>query len=130
MFFLVSFCGAFAWVVYCLSSARRIRYLPYSFFIIGCATSVSFSLVIHPFLYAISSRQATFCPWRFSITSMNVLASESESCVPVSSHAKPRCRVCTFSSPRFRYSWFTVVISSSPRALGLMFFAISTTLFG
>ena len=62
MSYLVSFGGAFAWVVYCLSSARRIRYLPYSFFIIGCATSVSFSLVIHPFLYAISSRQATFCP--------------------------------------------------------------------
>ena len=59
-----------------------------------------------------------------------VEASESESCVPVSNQAKPRPNTCTFSSPSFRNSWFTVVISSSPRAEGLMVLATFTTLFG
>ena len=57
-------------------------------------------------------------------------ASAKESCVPVSSHAKPRWSVCTFSSPLCRKHWFTLVISSSPRAEGLMLLATSTTLFG
>ena len=78
----------------------------------------------------VTSSEATFRPWRFSMTSMKVDASESESWVPVSSHAKPRCSVCTSSSFLARYSWLTVVISSSPRAEGLMCLAISTTLLG
>lgn len=66
----------------------------------------------------------------FSSTSINVDASDSESCVPVSSHAKPLAIVCTFSSLSFRNSWFTVVISNSPRAEGLMLLATLTTLLG
>ena len=106
------------------------RYCPYPFLIIGLASSCNCSIVIHPRLYAISSRQATFSPCLFSITSMNVLASLKLSCVPVSSHANPLCSGSTFSCSFSNYSWLTVVISNSPRALGLMFLAISTTLFG
>lgn len=56
--------------------------------------------------------------------------SESESCVPVSSQAKPRPRVCTLSAPSARNRWFTEVISSSPRAEGLIDLATETTSFG
>lgn len=66
------------------------RYCPYWFFIIGWANSYILFASIHPFRRAIPSKQATFNPCRFSITSMKVEASESESCVPVSSHANPR----------------------------------------
>ena len=76
------------------------------------------------------SRQAIFSPCRFSITSTKIEASASESCVPVSSHANPRWRVCTFNAPPARNAWFTEVISSSPRAEGRMDLATSTTLLG
>ena len=76
------------------------------------------------------SRQAILSPCRFSITSTKIEASASESCVPVSSHAKPRWRGCTFSSPAARNAWFTEVISSSPRAEGLIDLATRTTLLG
>ena len=85
----------------------------------GLASSRIFSSEIQPLRYAIPSRQATFRPWRFSITSTKVEASARLSCVPVSSQAKPRPKTCTFSSPSFRNSWLTVVISSSPRAENL-----------
>ena len=76
------------------------------------------------------SKQATFKPWRFSKTSIKVEASERESWVPVSSQANPLAMVCTFSCLSFRNSWFTVVISNSPRADGLICLATSTTLLG
>ncbi len=96
----------------------------------GCASSRIFSAVIHPWRKAISSRQAIFNPCRFSMTSTKIDASASESCVPVSSHAKPCESVYTFNSPACRNSWLTVVISNSPRADGLIRLATSTTLFG
>ena len=37
---------------------------------------------------------------------------------------------CTFNCSSFKNSWFTVVISNSPLADGLILFATSTTLFG
>ena len=57
-------------------------------------------------------------------------ASERESWVPVSSQANPLAMVCTFNCLSFRNSWFTVVISNSPRADGLICLATSTTLLG
>ena len=46
--------------------------------------------------------------------------------VPVSSHAMPRSISSTCSSPSFKYSSFSAVISSSPRAEGVSVFAIET----
>ena len=48
-------------------------------------------------------------------------------CVPVSSHAMPLPMTSTSNCLRFRYSLFTSVISSSPRAEGRRHLAISTT---
>ena len=112
------------------SSITLRRYCPYWFLIIGWAISRILSSVIQPFLYAIASRHAILSPWRFSITSTKVDASERLSWVPVSSHANPRPSVCTFSSLSLRKTWFTEVISYSPRADGLIFLATSTTLLG
>ena len=66
------------------------RYWPYSFFDSGNAISRSLSAVIQPLRKAISSRHPILSPVRFSMTSTKVEASDSESWVPVSSHAKPR----------------------------------------
>ena len=67
---------------------------------------------------------------KLNSVAQKVEASERESCVPVSSQAKPRPSVSMLSSPDSRKAWFTLVISSSPRAEGLTPAATSTTLFG
>ncbi len=61
------------------------------------------------------------------MTRTNSEAWTIETKVPVSSQAVPRSRTVTCSSPSFRYASLTAVISSSPRALGVMLRAISTT---
>src|SRR6185369_18006118 len=62
-----------------------IRYWPYWFFSIGWASFSSCPASTQPLRKAISSGQATFRPWRFSMVAMNWLASSRLSCVPVSS---------------------------------------------
>ena len=73
---------------------------------------------MNPRRQAISSMQPILQPCRSSTTRTNSAACIIEACVPVSSQAVPRSSTVTVSSPRRRYSSFTAVISSSPRALG------------
>ena len=65
----------------------RFRSIVRTGFFIGSAIRKISSRLIHPVLYAISSRQAIFNPCLFSITSTNVDASDRDSWVPVSSQA-------------------------------------------
>ena len=58
-------------------------------------------------------------PWRFWITRTKSAASARDSTVPVSSQATPRPRIWASRRPYRRYIWFSVVISSSPRAEGV-----------
>jgi hypothetical protein len=80
-----------------------------------------------PSRHATSSGEPIRSPWRSSITRTNSAACMSESNVPVSSHAVPRSSTPTRSFPRRRYSRLTSVISISPRALGVIRAAMSTT---
>src|ERR1017187_6345190 len=99
---------------YTLSSITRFRYSPYVLFSILAASAWSCDPSMNPCRYAISSRQATFSPWRFSMVWMKSDASSSESCVPVSSHAIPRPSSSVVNCPRSRYQRLTSVISNSP----------------
>ena len=76
---------------------------------------------------AISSRHAILSPCRSSMVSMNVAARNSDSGVPVSSHATPRPSSSKFNCPSLRYTWLMSVISNSPRAEGVNVRAISST---
>ena len=66
-------------------------------------------------------------PVRFWMTRTKSEASVRLSIVPVSSQASPLSKVWTCSLPRRRYSALMEVISSSPRAEGWTFLAISIT---
>src|ERR1700678_3709799 len=104
------------------------RYLRYSFR--GCCSAKRLNcfLSMNPMYQAISSRQAIFRPCRLSMVATYSLASNRRSGEPVSSQANPRPMTLTINSLRRRYSWFTSVISNSPRGEGFNPRQIGTTL--
>jgi hypothetical protein len=71
-------------------------------------------------------RQAILSPWRSSMVCTKFEVLRSDSCVPVSSQAKPRPAVPR-AAGLFQVFRFRSVISSSPRAEGLEAAATSQT---